>query len=147
MRILMVSVCLFLAIGCSGKKAVNFGMENGQFVLPDVEKPNWVSTQAKDPEHKIDPLKYRGNLLEAKKALINIIKSSPRTEIIENRENYIYATYTSFFFRFVDDVQIYLDEANKLIHMQSQSRVGKSDFGVNKKRLGELSFKFVQSGM
>jgi uncharacterized protein (DUF1499 family) len=37
--------------------------------------------------------------------------------------------------RYVDDVEFYLDEKSKLIHVRSASRIGKGDMGVNRKRI------------
>lgn len=51
------------------------------------------------------------------------------------KENYITATFTSSIFRFVDDFEIRLDKKNNVIHLRSASRVGRSDFGINKKRI------------
>ena len=39
---------------------------------------------------------------------------------------------------FVDDVEILFDDASKIIHFRSASRVGYSDFGVNRRRMEEV---------
>jgi uncharacterized protein (DUF1499 family) len=36
--------------------------------------------------------------------------------------------------RFVDDVEFHADDSARVIHLRSASRVGTSDFGVNRKR-------------
>lgn len=54
---------------------------------------------------------------------------------IERQEDaYLYATYTSKLFGFVDDVEFYFPN-DKEVHFRSASRVGKYDFGMNKKRV------------
>jgi uncharacterized protein (DUF1499 family) len=38
----------------------------------------------------------------------------------------------------VDDVELRLDADQGLIHIRSASRVGRSDFGVNRKRVKDI---------
>ena len=45
-------------------------------------------------------------------------------------------------FRFVDDLELRIDTDQKRIHLRSASRVGRSDFGVNRKRLERLKNSF-----
>jgi uncharacterized protein (DUF1499 family) len=40
--------------------------------------------------------------------------------------------------RYVDDVELYYDEPAGLVHVRSASRLGRRDFGVNRKRVEEL---------
>jgi len=39
---------------------------------------------------------------------------------------------------FVDDVEFHKDDINQVIHVRSASRLGKSDLGVNRKRVEEI---------
>ena len=57
-------------------------------------------------------------------------------------ERYIHTEFTSAFFRFVDDVEFLLDDGTRTIHVRSASRVGYSDFGVNRRRVEELRSRF-----
>ncbi len=57
-----------------------------------------------------------------------------RSRIVISEKLYLHVEFTSAFFRFVDDVEFLLDDEKKLIHVRSASRVGNSDFGVNRKR-------------
>lgn len=43
---------------------------------------------------------------------------------------------------FVDDVEFYLDEDTKVIHVRSASRLGQSDLGVNRKRIETIRTEF-----
>jgi uncharacterized protein (DUF1499 family) len=47
-------------------------------------------------------------------------------------------------FRFVDDVEFYIDERANLIHFRSASRLGYSDMGVNRKRMETIRASFVE---
>jgi uncharacterized protein (DUF1499 family) len=66
-----------------------------------------------------------------------------RSRIVKTEDTYIHAEFTSAIFRFVDDVEFYLDDTAKTIHMRSASRVGKSDFGVNRKRMEKVRAHFT----
>ncbi len=70
--------------------------------------------------------------------LKGVIQSLPRTKIIAETDNYLYAEFTSAMMGFVDDVEFYVDEAAKVIHVRSASRLGQSDLGVNRKRVESL---------
>ena len=54
--------------------------------------------------------------------------------MLEDSGPYIRATFTTFLFRFTDDVEFLFDDEKKLIHMRSASRVGYSDLGTNRRR-------------
>ena len=58
-----------------------------------------------------------------------------RARIVTAEERYIHAEFTSAFFRFVDD-------GTRTIHVRSASRVGYSDFGVNRRRVEEIRARF-----
>ncbi len=53
-------------------------------------------------------------------------------------DTYIAATFSSALFGFVDDLEIRIDPAQKVIHIRSGSRVGYGDAGVNRKRAESL---------
>jgi uncharacterized protein (DUF1499 family) len=39
---------------------------------------------------------------------------------------------------YIDDVEFYLPEADSVVHFRSGSRVGHSDFGVNRERVRKI---------
>lgn len=59
-------------------------------------------------------------------------------EILEEKDGYFWATFTSLVFRFFDDVELRIDKENHVIHMRSASRVGYSDMGVNRRKVEQL---------
>ena len=107
-------------------------------LAPCPSSPNCVSTQAKDAGHAIAPYRYRKSKAEAKEALKEIVRSLPRTKLVEEDEAYLYYEFTSFLFRFVDDVEFLLDDQTKTVHFRSASRTGYGDFGVNRRRMEEI---------
>ena len=130
---------LTLLIGCSGTKPGSIG----QFIdCPD--KPNCVSSKSMFSAQMLSPLKYKGTKLEAKETLLKVLKSMPRTRVSTNTENFLHIEFTSKIFRFVDDVEFYFDKP-EMIHFRSASRVGHSDMGINRKRMGEISQLFFEA--
>ncbi|HXX76280.1 MAG TPA: DUF1499 domain-containing protein [Nitrospiraceae bacterium] len=107
-------------------------------LAPCPSSPNCVSTQAKDAGHAIAPYRYRKSKAEAKEALKEIVRSLPRTKLVEEDEAYLHYEFTSFLFRFVDDVEFLLDDQTKTVHFRSASRTGYGDFGVNRRRMEEI---------
>jgi uncharacterized protein (DUF1499 family) len=100
--------------------------------------PNCVSTQAQDEGHAIAPFRYRKSRAEAKEALKEVIRSLPRTKLVEEDETYLHYEVTSLLFRFVDDVEFLFDDDTKTIHFRSASRTGYGDLGVNRTRMEQL---------
>jgi uncharacterized protein (DUF1499 family) len=132
--------CFLLIIGgggCSGVRPATLGVKDGR-LAPCPLSPNCVSSQSIDKEHAIEPLIYAMSTLAAHDALKKIILGMKRAEIITDSGVYIHAEFTSAIWRFVDDVEFYFDEKAKTVHIRSASRLGKSDFGVNRKRMGSI---------
>lgn len=75
------------------------------------------------------------------KEIKEIIKNSPRTEIVELDGDYLHAEVTSKWMKYVDDLEIsFVPESSKM-QVRSESRVGESDLGVNQKRVDILKSK------
>ena len=55
---------------------------------PCPSSPNCVSTQAHDEGHAIAPFRYRKSRAEAKEVLKEVIRSLPRTKLLEEDESY-----------------------------------------------------------
>lgn len=134
-RYLIGSSILFLvAAGCSGKIPKTIGVH--QSGLSDCPKsPNCVSTEAREASHKIEPFHLKGDPKAQWSEVIAIASTLPRSTVIKSTENYIHLECRSLVFRFVDDLELHLRPAGKVISVRSASRIGKSDFGVNRKRV------------
>jgi uncharacterized protein (DUF1499 family) len=104
---------------------------------PCPHSPNCVSSVSgvKD-KHYIEPFSHKLTPEEMQMTLRNIIQSIPRTKIIIDTAGYMKVEFKSFLFRFVDDVEfaIGIDK----VHIRSASRVGKYDFGANRKRVEKI---------
>ena len=109
----------------------NLGVREGR-LAPCKRSPNCVSSQANpaDEEHYIAPL--HGTMDAVRAAL----KSFPRVTLIQDNCNYVYAEFRTPLMRYVDDVEFFFD--GHVIHVRSCSRLGRRDFGVNRRRVEEL---------
>ncbi len=132
--------CIFAISGCAGSAPPNLG----QFA-PCPESPNCVSTQANDTIHGIAPILYNADSKTAHKRLLKIIHSLPRTQVVADKEGYVHAQFTSRILRFVDDVEFYFGVEAGKIHFRSASRVGRSDLGVNRKRMEDIRSLFASA--
>ncbi|HEY9530790.1 MAG TPA: DUF1499 domain-containing protein [Burkholderiales bacterium] len=115
----------------SWKRPENLGVRDGK-LAPCKRSPNCVSSQANpsDREHYIAPL--HGTLESVK----NAVRAFPRTTIVKQEKDYLYAEFRTRLLRYVDDVEFFFD--GQVIQVRSCSRLGRRDFGVNRKRVDEL---------
>jgi uncharacterized protein (DUF1499 family) len=123
----------------SWKRPDDLGVVNGR-LAPCKRTPNCVSSQADpaDSEHYIAPMVFKGTPAQAMAAARRAIESMPRTTIVHEEPGYTYAEFRSKLLGYVDDVELLYDEKAGVFHVRSASRLGRRDFGVNRKRIEEL---------
>lgn len=109
--------------------------ENAGRLAPCRRTPNCVCSQGdtSDREHHIGPLAFEGSMEELK----DIVASMPGASVIRWDEKYLYAEFRTRFLRFVDDFEL-LRDGDILVQVRSASRLGRRDFGVNRKRVEKL---------
>ncbi len=61
-----------------------------------------------------------------------------RMRIVVDEPGYVHAEARSRIFRFVDDVEMAIDAEARVVRFRSASRVGRSDFGVNRARMRRI---------
>ena len=66
-------------------------------------------------------------------------------KIVREDDCYLWATFSTRLFRFIDDLELRLDEERGVIHVRSGSRVGYSDMGANRRRVEDLRLRFSRS--
>ena len=132
MGVLLCSLAFLPA--CSGTRPDNLGVKDGQ-LLACPASPNCVSSFASDKKHQIDPLRYSASREEQLLRLKALIVKMGNARVVTEKANYLHVEFTSKVFRFVDDAEFLLDDENKTIYFRSASRIGRSDFGVNRKRI------------
>lgn len=136
-------ICLLLMI-MTMKASISSSAQTDQ--LPACPTtPNCVSSQATDNRHLVAPLSYSGDIENAWQVLISTLTSFPRVNIIEQSSHYLHVEVTSLVFRFVDDVEFMLDTTKNEIHVRSASRIGHSDFGVNRRRVESIRKRFLKN--
>jgi uncharacterized protein (DUF1499 family) len=90
----------------------------------------------------MDPIRYQGSVEDARLRILQIVRAFPRVAVVEDRCNYLKLEVRSAFFSFVDDVEFEFDDAAKLIHFRSASRLGYYDFGINRSRMETIIWEF-----
>ena len=136
-RKLLYLLVFILLQGCSSIMP-NLGVSNGKLAAcPD--SPNCVSSQAQVADtHYIEPIVLKGSRVEVHDKVVAVLETLKRVKVVVNQKDYIHAEFTSAIFRFVDDVEFLFSEERSgevVIDIRSASRVGHSDFGVNRKRM------------
>jgi uncharacterized protein (DUF1499 family) len=130
----------------SGRRPVDLGVRDGRF-KPCPATPNCVSSQsdpAVDAGHHVEPMALRGSAHSVWSALLEILRHWPRVNLVLERPGYVHAECRSRIFGFVDDLELWLDEPAGLIHVRSASRLGRRDFGVNRRRVQTLRSRLQQ---
>jgi uncharacterized protein (DUF1499 family) len=125
----------------TGNRPNNLGATDGK-LAPCPNTPNCVSSQSTDASHQVEPLSYTSTPQVALTQLKQVIQGLPKTSIITETDSYIYAEFTSAIMGFVDDVEFCLDPEARVFHIRSASRLGKSDLGVNRKRVETIRSQF-----
>ncbi|MEO8166465.1 MAG: DUF1499 domain-containing protein [Betaproteobacteria bacterium] len=129
----------------SGSRPADLGEKYGVLKAPP-STPNAVCSQATGGYHQIAPLTYKGTLEQAMKALKAIVENTPHTQIVELKNDYLYAEFASALVGFVDDVEFYFPQNANIIDVRSASRLGYSDLGVNRKRIETIRAELSASG-
>jgi uncharacterized protein (DUF1499 family) len=150
--VLVALTALIITIGASmglfsGTRPDNLGVR-GARLAPPKRTPNNVNSQVDknvDPGHYIEPLRYSGDAKQAWAALRQAIDGMQRVTVVKSEPNYLYAEFSTRLMAYVDDAEFYLDEKAGVIHVRSASRLGSSDFGVNRGRIESIRAKLAKA--
>ncbi len=155
LALLVVVLALALIIAgqmglLAGKAPSRLGVTDGR-LKPPSSTPNSVSSQASlYPDHPqqayaaIAPLTFKGDGEAAIKQLAQVLTQMPRTVIVTQNADYLYAQNTTALLKFTDDVEFWLDKPNHVIQARSSSRLGRKDFGVNRARVEAVRTAFAE---
>ncbi len=111
---------------------------------PCPSSPNCVSSLSQDEGHFVEPFVCLLASEAARKALEQAISLIKGGRVVVSEGNYLRAEFVSSWFKFVDDVEFVIDEKSGEINLRSASRVGYSDFGVNRRRIEDLRKHFMK---
>jgi uncharacterized protein (DUF1499 family) len=126
-------------------RPVNLGLQSGQLKACP-QTPNCVSSQAPDADHQVAPLAAGTDPAQRFADLQKTVTAFPGAAIVTAENNYFYAEFTSSIMGFVDDVEFYWDGATGVIQARSASRIGESDFGVNRRRIESIRLALNKAG-
>lgn len=134
-----------LSIAMLGLTACSQGVQTmtDRTASPCGDKPNCVSTQDQREKHQLPPftLTANANLDSIEQAALKL--SGAKTAVKEG--DYLRIECTSKIMRFVDDLELKIEDDKLLV--RSESRVGYSDFGVNRKRAEQLRAQLKADGV
>ena len=154
MRSALILAGILLVIGCNqsndlnSKNVMNINQQapSTATLAPCPDSPNCVSSIDTGKSSYVLPLNFAENAEEAMNRLEQTIAAMARTRIVVREKNYLRAEFTSRWFRFVDDVEVLVNEKEGVLDIRSASRVGYSDFGVNRKRVESIRQLFSKPG-
>ncbi len=132
--LVVLAVGLMLKLGADSRTmSANVGIVDGRLVACP-PTPNCVSSDAPaGGDHHIAPISDPAGSKWA--SLVETVERMPGAALIEQRDDYAHFTFTTGFWRFVDDVEFHQRPEAAEIAVRSASRVGRSDWGANRKRL------------
>ena len=127
---------------CAGKRPSSLGVKNG-LLAPCPSSPNCVSSDAGDGEHHVTHFLLALAPEKAWPVARELVSGPPRTHIVTERADYLHAEGRSFLFGFVDDLELQLRPGEGIVAVRSASRLGYSDFGVNRRRIEDLRASLI----
>lgn len=129
--VLVIGSGRFFYLGSeSSKMKPSLGITDGR-LTPCPDKPNCVSS-FEDEDHYISPINSKLEIKDIKDHILAFNNS----KLVSESNNYLYFTFSSSIFSFVDDLEIL--KVDKTYHIRSSSRVGHSDLGANRKRIVKI---------
>lgn len=136
-----------------GTPPSDLGVKGGR-LKPPSKTPNSVSSQADlwpdAPQReyaRIAPIALAGGDGRATiEHIAQVVEGLPGARIVERRDDYLHAQFTTAVMRFVDDVEFWFDPAAGVVQVRSASRVGRKDFGVNRARVENIRARLGGGG-
>lgn len=142
----LLLVIIMSLFSCSGQRPTNIGIHNARLTSCS-NSPNCVSSDSTSAKHNIDAFHLNETVNEPWPTIQTTVAELPRTEIITSTSDYLHAECSSALFGFVDDLELHLKAADGVVSVRSASRLGHSDFGVNRKRIERLRDKLRKLGI
>lgn len=141
--ILAIGLGLLVLLAHLSKSGRVAGLASGRLQACS-DKPNCVCSEFPEKtRHYVEPLVFSpASPEQAWQALKRAIRDCGG-RIVTDAKPYLAATFSSSLFGFVDDFECRLDEAGKIIHVRSSSRVGYSDLGKNRQRVADVARAFA----
>ena len=124
-----------------GTAPADLGVQGGKLKRPSAT-PNSVTSQADLwPDHpmaanaRIAPLALVGDGPATLARIKSIIATTPGAQLVTEKPDYLYATFSTRLMKYTDDVEFWLDPKAGAVHVRSASRLGRRDFDANRSRI------------
>lgn len=146
----LVSIIVLLAVAAvlagqlgllQGTAPADLGVRDGRLKPPSPTENSVSSQAALYPDHPqrnyadIAPLPVTGAGPDTLARIKVIVEGMYGAKVVKSEPDYLYAQFTTRLMKYVDDVEFWFDPANRVIQVRSASRVGRGDFGVNRRRI------------
>jgi len=132
----LIIALLSLVLSLSSRKQPELGLLNGR-LRPCPATPNCVCSEPPVAVSFIPPLAYSIAHADAWHSVRQAVVETGGV-LINEQDDYLHARYVTPLLRYIDDVELRIDEHAHLIHIRSASRVGHADFGVNRRRVSRI---------
>ena len=132
-----LSIPIFVFLSACASNEVTTGLVDGQFA-PCPDSPNCVSSDATDEEHRVEPYRLKAPARNAWHGLQNVMAGEPGMQLAVVDDTYLHVEVHSAVMRFVDDTEFNLRASHGIIAVRSAARTGRSDGGVNRKRIERI---------
>ena len=134
----------------TGKPPTDLGLRDGQ-LKPPSRTNNSVSSQAGlHPNHpmkakaEIAALPMTGDAQTTLARLQTVLAAMPGVRVVKAEPAYLYAQFTTRWMKYTDDVEFAVDEAARVVHVRSASRLGQEDFNANRSRVEAIRAKLTE---
>lgn len=152
----LIMAITVLALGAAqvgllrGQRPSDIGVTGGRLKPPSLTR-NSVSSQAGlYPDHPqlayatIAPLPFKpAGTPQSFQALQTVLRAMPGVTIVELTPDYIHAEAQTSWIKFVDDLEFWANPGSGTIELRSASRLGREDFGVNRKRIESIRVAYL----
>lgn len=135
---LLISFLAILSLSaCSGNRPQQLLNGDGTFVECPTS-PNCVSSDSTSEQHQVAAFTINPDAADLWQSVKVVVATLPRTTLAVDQAQYLHAECRSALMGYVDDLQLQLRPDQGIIAVYSASRLGHSDFGVNRERVEHL---------
>jgi len=131
--ILLIILIVLAGLSVASRKEPDLGISEGR-LTPCPDSPNCVSSEESSRSSSIPPLTLGVPADQSWTAAKEAVRLAGG-KIHKESDDYLWATFTTRILHFTDDLEMRRDLDRGLIQIRSASRVGRSDFGANRRRV------------
>ncbi len=133
--------------GCAALTDYSVGRAANQTLTPCPPSPRCVSSQAIDPDQRVEPIMLLDASDAVWKRVVDILSQQPRTRVMVAEAHYAHAEVDSPWGIYIDDFELLRDPRSSEVNLRSSSRVGYYDFNVNRERVEALRQVLTDAGL